>query len=154
MKYQNVSGFRQMVVIEGKREVVFADDVIEVTHELFNAAFEKVSDSVEATYKPRTIRKSSDNGEKIALIQLEGKLKETANTADLTKLQATLEESKTQQVGELFQLRQEFVEFKNITLKRLEILKNVVKTLEYEVGQLYGEEESEGSIDSKTFRPE
>jgi hypothetical protein len=157
MKYQNTSGFRQMIVIGGKKTVVFADDVVEVSHELINPAFERVADTVETSYKPRTIKKPSNDSDKASFLHLENKLLEVQkDTASLTEMSealskvSTLEDSSIKHESNLEDLRKEFNEFKLTALKRFEILKNVVQTLEFELEQLYPEEE--GSEDSKPFR--
>lgn len=161
MKYQNVSGFRQVVVIEGKKTVVFEDHVIEVARELFHPGFEKVSDDTEVTYKSRTIKKPNSTQENISLVQFETKLeevkKDTATTEDvtqavskITELESTVAKSHSKHGTELADLRKEFSEFKVIALKRMEILKSAVKTLEFEVGQLYTDE-NEGDKEGESF---
>jgi septal ring factor EnvC (AmiA/AmiB activator) len=161
MKYKNTSGFRQMLVIAGNKTVVFADDVVEVSHELINPAFEKVADTVETTYKPRTIRKPSTDTDKASFLHLENKLlevqKDTASVNEMAEavtkistLEQTIEESSSKHDSNLADLRKEFNEFKVTALKRFEILKNVVQTLEYELEQLYPEEEV--NEESKPFR--
>ncbi len=139
MKYKNTSGFRQVVVIEGKKTVVFADEVIDVSRELINAAFDRVADDAEVTHKARTIKKPTAD-DKVNLTDLEHKIesvKKEASEVASTKLS----ELQTTQNSELTAIRNDLNDFKALVIKRLEILKSVVKTLEYEVGQLYSDEE-------------
>ena len=156
MKYQNTSGFRQVLVIEGKKSVVFADDVVEVSHELFNPSFEKVDDSTEVTFKFRSIKKQSSDTDKLTITNFENQLevvKKEASDASATKiseLEESITKSATSQGSELSTLKKEFAEFKVLALKRFEILKNVIQTLEYEVGLLYPEEEV--AEEPKSFR--
>jgi hypothetical protein len=157
MKYKNTSGFRQTVIIEGKKQVIFADDVFEQEKELINPAFEKVSDDTEVTFKARSIRKTSGDTHTEAISLLENKLNEvqkgTENLPEavskISELQKSVETSKTKHADEFAALRDEFEKFKTLVHRRLEILKNAVKTIEYEVGQLYGEEAEE----PKGFQP-
>lgn len=140
MKYKNTSGFRQFIVIEGKKTVVFADDVVDVGHELINAAFERVNDTAVVTHKARTIKKPTSSDEKVNFTDLETKIESVKKeAAEVASTQLT--ELKSTQVSELTAIRNELTEFKALVIKRLEILKSVVKTLEYEVGQLYSDEE-------------
>lgn len=161
MKYQNVSGFRQVIVFEGKKTVVFEDQVIEVSHELFNPAFEKVADNSVVTFKARTIKKPGSNQENISLVEFESKLEEVKKdsaTADevihavskITELESHVAKSQSKQGIDLAEFRKEFTEFKVLSLKRMEILKSAVKTLEFEVGQLYTDDEEGNKED--TFR--
>lgn len=163
MKYQNVSGFRQVIVVEGKKTVVFEDQVIEVSHELFNPAFEKVADNSVVTFKARTIKKPSSNQENISLVQFESKLEEVKKdsaTADdvtqavskITELESNVAKSQSKHGSELAEFKKEFSEFKILALKRMEILKSAVKTLEYEVGQLYTDDDTEEDNKGETFR--
>ena len=163
MKYQNVSGFRQVIVVEGKKTVVFEDQIIEVSHELFNPAFDKVPDNSVVTFKARTIKKPGNNQENISLIQFEEKLeevkKDTATSDDvtqavskITELESSISKSQSKHGNELADLRKEFSEFKALASKRMEILKSAVKTLEFEVGQLYTDDDSEGDKEGETFR--
>jgi uncharacterized protein (UPF0147 family) len=160
MKYKNTSGFRQILIIEGKKQVVFADDIVEVAHSLINPAFEQVSDSMEVTYKPRSIRKvNTTNSE--SFLHFENKLlevqKDTASLNEMTEavtkisnLEQTMKNARDKHDSSIDELRTEFNEFKITALKRFEILKSVVQTLEFELEQLYPD--GEDSEDPKTFR--
>lgn len=140
MKYKNTSGFRQVIIIEGKKTVVFADDVVDVSHELINAAFERVADNAEVTHKARTIKKPTGSDEKVNFTDLESKIESVKKEASEVA-GAQLIELKSTQNSEISAIRAELADFKALVIKRLEILKSVVKTLEYEVGQLYSDEE-------------
>lgn len=161
MKYKNTSGFRQMIVIGGNKTVVFADDVVEVSHELINPAFERVADTVETSYKPRTIKKPFTDTDKASFLHLENKLlevqKDTASLTEMTDavskistLEQSIEDLNTKHDISLSDLRKEFNEFKLTALKRFEILKNVVQTLEFELEHLYPTDEA--SEEPKPFR--
>ncbi len=156
MKYKNISGFRQVIVQEGKKVVVFADDVIEVSHELINAAFEKVAENTPVTFKARSIKKPASNQENLAIVQEIRNA--SASTEDvvqavskINELESTVAKSQSEQGTELSNLKKEFAEFKALALRRMEILKSAVTTLEFEVGQLYTDEE-EGDNEGETFR--
>lgn len=151
MKYKNTSGFRQVLMMDGKKCVVFPDDVVEVSRELINAAFEQVEDDAEVTYKARTIKKPSSSEEKVNFSDFENKIDEVKKQAEViakTKLSEAakntdvkLSELQASQANELSTIRSELTELKSVVFRRLEILKSAVKTLEYEVGQLYSDEE-------------
>ncbi len=154
MKFKNISGFRQVIVQEGKKVVVFADDVIEVSHDLINAAFDKVPENTEVTFKARSIKKPASNQENLAIVQEIRNA--TAASEDvitavskITELESTVTKSQIEQGTELSNLRKEFTDFKAVVLRRMEILKSAVTTLEFEVGQLYAEEEDNKE---ETFR--
>lgn len=157
MKFKNISGFRQVIVQEGKKVVVFADDVIEVSHDLINAAFEKVAENSTVTFKARSIKKPASNQENLAIVQEIRNA--SASTEDvvqavskINELESVVSKSQSEQGIELSNLKREFTEFKTLALKRMEILKSAVKTLEFEVGQLYTDEDSEGDKGEDTFR--
>lgn len=143
MKYQNTSGFRQTVIMEGKKVVVFPDDVIELDKELFNVGFEKVEDSKEVTFKERTLKKHSSEKNSEVLAILENKISEVKKGSEIKSTSDINDMRK-----EFNDLKKEFHDFSELAKKRLDILKTAVQTIEYEVGQLY-EDDSEDEKDSK-----
>lgn len=126
MKYKNISEFKQIAVINGKKEIVAPGIVIEVDRELIHPAFEKVAENSEVNYKkltPKLVKNDS----------LESLKKQVLEMQD-----ATATNKKSNEVAELAKMCEE--QFKTI-FKRLEILKNAVQTIELEVEQaLYGED--------------
>lgn len=150
MKYKNTSGFRSVVIISGKKTIVFPDDVIDYPGELFNASFDKVPDNEVVSHKDRVIkRNSSQNDEKLSILQdkLEGVKKDTDNIA-------AIEEAHSKASTDITELRKDFTDFKSLVIKRMEILKNAMQSIEYEVQLLaYPEEAEENEAkDTKPFR--
>ena len=152
MKYKNTSGFRSVVIIAGKKTIVFPDDVIDYPGELFNASFEKVPDSEIVNHKDRVIKRNSpQNDEKLSILQdkLEGVKKDTDNIA-------AIEEAHSKSSEEINELRKNLEEFKGTVYKRLEILKSVVQTLEYELGEVIGYDEDgdkDEVVEAKDAKP-
>jgi hypothetical protein len=132
MKYQNTSGFRQTVIIGGKKTIVFADDIISVEHELFNAAFDRVADNVEPTFKERQLKtQQSHKANESLLIGLQDKLEDIKKEA-LTGVAETNEKSS----NEINELRKNLEEFKGLVIKRMEILKSALQNVEGELEHL------------------
>jgi ElaB/YqjD/DUF883 family membrane-anchored ribosome-binding protein len=149
MKYKNTSGFRSVVVISGKKTIVFPDDVIDYPGELFNASFDKVADDASITHKDRAIKKpSQQNNEQFS--QLQDKLTEVKKDTD-----SILEETNSKTSSEINELRKEIEAFKGLVIKRMEILKSAVQTLEYELSQVLYDENEENAVaaEDKSAKP-
>ena len=128
MKYKNTSGFKQIAILNGKKEIIGKDEVFETEREVFNPAFEKVSDTSEVTPKNR------NNIRNPAFNEIQKQIEDVKKEVDLTKIEPIIDEKLRVFFKEEIEKRFEVVN------KRLEILKSAVQTLELELeNNLYGE---------------
>ena len=160
MKYKNTSGLKQIAVINGKKEIIPNGVVIEVDRDMIHPAFERVDDATPATFNKRVSKFVKNDSLESLQKQITAMKKDTDGIASLSEAVA-LTDTLSKQVGELSQktndldLRDDIAELNanmgsmkeaydskfDLVLKRLEILKNAIQTIELEVDQaLYGEE--------------
>jgi hypothetical protein len=130
MKYKNVSGFKQIAVINGKKEIIPNGVIIEVDREFMHPGFDKVDDGIETTFK-KLVPKLAKTNDAVGSLQtkMEELSKDTKNLTD---------EIINKKIAEYCE--------KNFStvFKRLEILKQAIQTIELEVDRaLYGEEETD-----------
>jgi hypothetical protein len=169
MKYKNNSGLKQIATINGKKEIVLSGVVIEVDRPFMHPAFEQVDESTPVTFKRMIPKLVKNNSIETLQKQITDIQKDTEGIASLSESVALTKEL-TRQVDELskktsdLDLRDDIehlnsdvsaiktlIEEKFTTVfKRLEILKNAVQTIEFEVDRaLYGEGEDEDSTKSR-----
>jgi len=160
MKYKNNSGLKQIAIINGKKEIIPNGVVFENERAIIHPGFDQVDETTPVTFKkliPKLVKSDSlDSMQQ----QIDAIQKDTQGIASLSESVA-LTANLSKQVSELSQktndldLRDNITELVNsiatmksesddkftIVMKRLEILKNAIQTIELEVDQaLYGEE--------------
>lgn len=130
MKYRNVSEFKQIAIINGKKEIIRKNEVIEVDKKFLNPAFEEVPEDTEVTVRKSQVAQNP------ALNDIQKSIEEFKKEISLTTINEIIDEK----LKVLFEEKIE-KELKNI-YKRLEIIRMAVQTLELEVEQnLYGASE-------------
>jgi len=126
MKYKNISGMRQVVVISGVKTQILSDDVFESDRELKIAFLERVSDDSPVTVKPGK-RFSSVVNLQQKVTSLEQRQQVVAESSNEVK---SLKDENTQlkeQVKDMLH-RQEKLE--NETNRKLEMMKTAIMMLQ------------------------
>ena len=156
MKYKNNSGLKQIAIINGKKEIIPNGVIFETERDIIHPGFEKVDDATPVTFKKlapklvksdsldsiqrqiNDIKKDTSVSESVALTQsLSKQVAELAQKTENLDLRDVL----VQMQETMSNLKNESDEKFTMVLKRLEILKNAVQTIELEVDQaLYGDE--------------
>jgi len=126
MKYKNISGMRQVVIIGGVKTQILSDDVFESDRELKIAFLERVSDDSPVTVKPGK-RFSSVVNLQQKVTSLEQRQQVVAESSNEVK---SLKDENTQlkeQVKDMIQ-RQEKLESE--TNRKLEMMKTAIMMLQ------------------------
>lgn len=160
-KFQNMSGFKQVVTINGAKTLIFPEDVIEMRDSWLQAGFDKVPDDTPVRITERTSRRSFASNDMLESLQerlreLEGQEDTENKLGELSERLESLSddalivgEDVKKDVSELRDLvsalKDQQAEQKQVNdtiLRRLEILKTAIQAMEYELDQFYADDSS------------
>jgi hypothetical protein len=144
IKYKNVSGFRQVLIIGGKKVIVNDGDVFEKDSEFEEDGFVRVSDLEKVTVEGTYSRKSNFTPITTTLDLLNDKVKEVEKSVKNTDMEPILNSLKLNE-DMIANLEKDFKKFESTCTKRLEILKKAINFIEKEMAQLY----EKGILESK-----
>lgn len=164
-KYRNTTGMSQVVVLQGMKTIVGADFVIEADGGFSQLGFERVDDSVPSNIVAGSFRRRRLVSENVVnhfedklQVALEDKEKILEETSSRVEQLARISEQASNDVKKEFDelkeltleltkqlelMRKDYSEMKNITNRRLEILKSAMQAMELEIEQFYGEDTTE-----------
>lgn len=156
-KFQNVSGFRQYVILNGNKTIVRDGDVFEKEEGFIQVGFKRVADDAEVTVVEGVSRLGRMTPLPDTLDLLQKRLTEVeenvgkATNEDLQRISSelshvseeTIEEvtdlkrAVNDLVADLEQQRVDFGGFKELVSRRMEIIKVAINVIEGEMDQLY-----------------
>lgn len=164
-KFQNTTGFNQVVILTGKKRLVRKDGVIEARDDFMQVGFDKVPDDTPITVRDTSskvvhsdevqalVSRINDLEERInndeTLSQIEEKIQSVSQQAlelgddavkdlqELRDLVASLNEAVSNQAEVVRSIK----ESEKVMLRRLDILKTAMQAMEMQVDEVMGYEE-------------
>lgn len=154
MKYRNSSEFRQAIVVGGKRVLMLPGDVVESSKELTVVWLEQVSDDTKVTVTPS--RRVSSIKTQVEQIKTANKDAVVAGKEELENLTKSIKESAEEAISEsvgplaseldktqkdLAAITEEYEKFKETVMRRMDIMKSAMMTLQQDFYEIEFDEE-------------
>ena len=161
-RFQNKSGLNQVVVLNGVRTIVGNNDVFENREGFIQAGIELVPDSTPLTIGHSLTRKRLVKQEIVQ--DLKDKIKSLEDKLPNVEIQ-TIQSTSENNTNDILSLRNDIdslvikqketenvlKEFKELAIKRLEILKSAIQALETMVEEQYVIEDGDAEVDVKAI---
>lgn len=162
-RFQNKSGLKQVVVLNGVRTVIGNNDVFEAREGFLQVGFEVVPDSTPLTIGNTILKKRLVKQEIVQ--DLKDKIKSLENKIPNVEIQ-TIQSTSENNTNDILSLRNDINslvikqketekvlnEFRELALKRLEILKSAIQALETMVEEQYViEDDGNTEVDVKAI---
>lgn len=123
MKYQNVSEYRQTLILGGKKILLLPNDIIESKKELKHVFLERVSDDSEVT--------NINNRRTVNVHTLKSEIEELRTKSQKEVNEVSIQSQQVENINQrITNLEKAFEDFMNKVNKRMEMMKTAIMTVQ------------------------
>jgi hypothetical protein len=123
MKYQNVSEYRQTLILGGKKILLLPNDIIESKKELKHVFLERVSDDSEVT--------NINNRRTVNVHTLKSEIEELRTKSQKEVNEVSIQGQQVENINQrITNLEKAFEDFMNKVNKRMEMMKTAIMTVQ------------------------